>query len=116
MKRFFALLLMLVLPLQFSYAVASAYCGHEQGVSAKHAGHHQHQHLADAADSHGDKNIPGSQHPDCGQCHVACMAVPAAPMQSQVVADTDAHHSASVSFPPDFFPDSLDRPPLAARA
>lgn len=97
MKRFFAFLLMLVLPLQFSFAAASAYCGHEQGVAARHAGHHQHQHLKDAVELTGDQKspseIPSAQHADCGQCHAACATMPAAPAHSQPVAVSGAHYS-----------------------
>lgn len=44
MQRFLTLLLMLLLPLQTSWAMAANYCGHEVGpeheVSVQHLGHH----------------------------------------------------------------------------
>ncbi len=51
MKKFFLLLLLFVLPLQMSWAAASAYCLHEEGKAAQHLGHHSHQHQASADDA-----------------------------------------------------------------
>ena len=43
MKNLFAILLMLILPLQFSYATASAYCADERPSVPEHYGHHDHE-------------------------------------------------------------------------
>lgn len=74
MCRVFAIVLVCLLPLQFSWAVAAPYCGHEAvAAQARHLGHHEHQHLADApADGeHGAaaKQAAGAIDADCGQCH-----------------------------------------------
>lgn len=73
MKKFFLLLLLFVLPLQLSWAAASAYCQHEEGKAARHLGHHSHQHQVDAdaadADQGADKNAKGQPHSDCHVCH-----------------------------------------------
>lgn len=42
MRRWIAILLMIVLPLQLSWAVAANYCQDEQGQHAPHFGHHGH--------------------------------------------------------------------------
>jgi len=80
-RRFFAIVLLAMLPLQFSWAAVASYCEHEtQG--AGHFGHHEHehQHHADAgpnvepvadADAQGDK-APGAMDLDCGHCHGQC--------------------------------------------
>ncbi|OYO32606.1 cation efflux protein, CzcI family [Janthinobacterium sp. PC23-8] len=73
MKKFFLLLLLLVLPLQMSWAAASAYCLHEEGKAARHLGHHSHQHQADAdtdkSEPGKDLKAKGQPHSDCHVCH-----------------------------------------------
>ncbi len=74
MKKFFLLLLLLVLPLQMSWAAASAYCLHEEGKAARHLGHHSHQHQASAddeaqPDAGKDIKAKGQPHSDCHVCH-----------------------------------------------
>jgi len=75
MRRWLSILLLVFLPLQFSWAAVGVYCQHETGAAAKHFGHHDHQHKADA--SHGDKADPkaaGGIDNDCGVCHAGCAA------------------------------------------
>jgi len=53
--------MLLILPLQMSWAMAGAYCGHELGADAQHFGHHDHEHhdaLPDFSPAAGDN--------DCG--------------------------------------------------
>ncbi len=69
MTRRFILFLALLLPLQFAWANAAAYCGHETTpAEARHVGHHAHEHRAD-----GDPSTPGQSATDndCGTCHAA---------------------------------------------
>ena len=44
MRKLLAFLLISLLSLQASWAVAASYCRHEQGAAARHFGHHEHQH------------------------------------------------------------------------
>ena len=77
MRRWLSILFLLVLPLQFSWAAASAYCQHETGAAASHLGHHAHPHQADSA-STADGEGSGVA-PDCSFCHaLGCMTVPSA--------------------------------------
>ncbi|OBV37011.1 cation efflux protein, CzcI family [Janthinobacterium psychrotolerans] len=75
MKKFFLLLLLFVLPLQMSWAAASAYCLHEEGKAAQHLGHHSHQHKASADDepqpddAGKDLKAKAKPHGDCNVCH-----------------------------------------------
>ncbi|QRQ84659.1 cation efflux protein, CzcI family [Cupriavidus oxalaticus] len=76
MQRLLLILLALILPLQFAWAGAAAYCRHEVAAAAKqHLGHHEHQHKADAgqhaAKDSADADKLGMADPDCGVCHVA---------------------------------------------
>ncbi|MGY8525353.1 cation efflux protein, CzcI family [Paracidovorax citrulli] len=94
MRRFFLLVLMLILPFQFAWAGAAAYCQHETGP-VWHFGHHDHHHqqgsdqesgrelLSDAGSgTQQDKTmLPDT---DCGICHIA--SVPFAVAQQSSAA------------------------------
>jgi len=84
MRRWLAIVLLALLPLQFSWAAVSAYCAHEADVQSGHLGHHQHPQHAFAADTgdDGDAGTPfgktgnaGNGH-DCGHCHGGLVALP----------------------------------------
>jgi hypothetical protein len=48
-RRFLAIVLLALLPLQFSWAAVASYCEHEtQGQHAEHFGHHDHDHAHQA--------------------------------------------------------------------
>jgi hypothetical protein len=73
MKRLLVFLLLLALPLQYAWAVAGAYCTHEQSFATSHFGHHPHQHQ-----TQGDEDPTGSGlkiHTDCASCHVGTCAM-----------------------------------------
>ena len=75
MRKWLAILLLVFMPLQLSWAAAASYCQHETGTSAKHFGHHDHQHkIADGKDASSDpaKTIGGD--PDCASCHAGCLS------------------------------------------
>jgi len=81
MRRLLTILLLLVLPLQFSWAAAAAYCQHG-GASDRqaHMGHHEHRHVADSApdadpQAHAGMADAGQQQgvdDDCAFCHFGC--------------------------------------------
>lgn len=70
MRRLFAIFLLVLLPLQLSWASVAVYCQHETGGQAKHFGHHDHQHQA--GDSDADTQLSGGVDNDCGTCHAGC--------------------------------------------
>ena len=87
MHRIFAIVLLVLLPLQFSWAAVASYCGHETQAGAEHFGHHDHQHHGDAGDAGSgagldansdvnsdavDGKAPGAMDLDCGHCHGTC--------------------------------------------
>ena len=83
MRRWFAVLLLFLLPLQFSWAAVATYCGHESDAHAQHFGHHEHQH-ASSAGVHPDADGAGIEAPpgldsDCGHshCHGGGIGMPA---------------------------------------
>ena len=72
MRRLVLILMMVLLPLQYSWAAAASVCEHE--ADSAHFGHHEHKHaVSDAHASHGgeaksDGKSP-SPHLDCEVCH-----------------------------------------------
>lgn len=71
MKRIFLILMMVVLPLQISWAAVTNYCQHEEGKASQHFGHHDHKHNISSSGKQ-DKSDPGKIDADCGFCHLSC--------------------------------------------
>lgn len=80
MRRWLAIVLLALLPLQFSWAAVAAYCGHESGQQAQHMGHHDHQHTKQVSSDDGrsptDQGAPAGFDFDCGHCHGSCAGMP----------------------------------------
>ena len=110
MKQLVLTLLMLMLPLQFSWAGVSVYCQHETGAAAQHVGHHDHQHHQSPDTGDDDGGAPGKAHADCGYCHLAhsCAAVPAVSTPA-FICDGMAIDPQPVT-PRSYFPDGPERP------
>lgn len=80
MRRWLLIFLVVLLPMQLSWAAVASYCQHESSSSAttQHVGHHEHQHEADAAST--DQGGTDSKSTtatsavdvDCGTCHAGC--------------------------------------------
>lgn len=51
MRRWLSILLLVLMPFQFSWAAVATYCEHESGTRAKHFGHHEHKHQQPAGES-----------------------------------------------------------------
>jgi cytochrome c5 len=72
MRRWLVILMLLVLPVQFTWAAAAPFCAHEAaGSASKHPGHHQHVHQggSDASIAGDDGAGNGANHTDCASCH-----------------------------------------------
>lgn len=72
-KKLLIILMLMVLPLQFSWAAAAAYCQHEINPATTHYGHHEHKHPASVEKSN-DKEKSAQVHTDCGYCHAVSPA------------------------------------------
>lgn len=75
-KNIIFIVLLLIMPLQSSWAVAAAYCQPENEVKTSHFGHHDHQHEHQHAQAAGDADNAGDESanlnsPDCLDCHGA---------------------------------------------
>ena len=71
MKRFLLIFLLIMLPLQMSWAAVTGYCQHEEGKAAQHLGHHEHKHQA-SDESQESKFKLSMNDADCGYCHLSC--------------------------------------------
>ena len=72
MQRILLIVLFALVPLQYTWAAAGAYCQHEQSQDVGHFGHHNHLHHA--AESDGSDKLPLVDM-DCAMCHVVGVAV-----------------------------------------
>ncbi|APW44803.1 hypothetical protein RS694_10390 [Rhodoferax saidenbachensis] len=73
MRKWLAVFLLIVIPMQFALAATAAYCQHEAGVATKHLGHHGHKHQAQSAElAQSDKTKSNGFDLDCGNCHAGC--------------------------------------------
>ena len=121
MRRLVLLFLMLVLPLQWSWAAVASVCQHETGSAAQHLGHHAHEHTAVLDDTRADSTADTTADTDgvnvwfdadCCSYHGLSLAglisVPAAhPVcNGSVLLGYSAHSR------PDHVPDHPLRPPL----
>ncbi len=79
MRRCVLVLMLLVLPFQFSWAAAAAYCRHEGGVAVQHFGHHQHEHESQGK-TDGAKSLKNKASTivddDCSICHLSTVPSP----------------------------------------
>lgn len=74
MKKLFLIFLLMVLPLQYSWAAAAAYCQHEK-EPVTHFGHHSHQHEVEtSSEAPEDGRDLAQVHSDCGVCQFAGQA------------------------------------------
>ncbi len=89
-RKFFFLVLLLILPVQFAWAAATGYCRHETGEAAKHFGHHEHQHRTAQDGVSKDSEAPSSlgADSDCGVCQLS--AAQLVPSTKAVIAITSA--------------------------
>lgn len=73
MSRILVLFFVVLLPLQFAWSAAAAYCQHETNeVQATHFGHHVHVHKADAKKAADTKFVTDT---DCGACHATGLSL-----------------------------------------
>ena len=87
MSRILILFFAMLLPLQFAWAGAYAYCQHETNeVQAKHFGHHVHVHKGEVKKSSDSKLAADA---DCASCHASGAAA--------ITTKVDGHDFAATS-------------------
>lgn len=73
MRRLFIIFMLLIFPLQVSWAAASAYCAHEPSPTVSHPGHHQH--VDNDNDHAGHEHSQYGLDQDCGDCHFTSVGI-----------------------------------------
>ncbi|MCU0767916.1 MAG: hypothetical protein MUD07_00505 [Burkholderiaceae bacterium] len=101
MRRWLAVLLLVLLPLQFSWAAAANYCGHHSGAAADQFSPHDHvfHHHGDAVDTGvadlADGALTSESGVDSGHCHGYCVGmldVPTLPLPMSVGSTPPSLH------------------------
>ena len=83
MRRWLLVFLLVLLPLQLTWAAVSTYCQHESKSSIRHIGHHIHKHAGSLSGGDGvDSSEVGSLENDCGVCHANCSVAFHSPSQT----------------------------------
>ncbi|MFC7299500.1 cation efflux protein, CzcI family [Herminiimonas aquatilis] len=76
MKRLLIIFMLIVVPLQLSWAAAAVYCEHETNPKTVHFGHHEHKHIASADELKTDISKSASAvDGDCTSCHLGGVAL-----------------------------------------
>jgi hypothetical protein len=77
MRRWFLIFLVVLFPMQLSWAAAGRYCHLESGTTAQHAENHEHQHQDDVELTDGaSHDVTGTTDADSGHCHTGgCTAM-----------------------------------------
>lgn len=74
-RKLFAIFILLLVPMQVTWASIATYCQHESGLASNHVGHHDVASTSVATDEiETTAAEPAtSVHSDCGACHIACL-------------------------------------------
>jgi hypothetical protein len=92
MKRYLAIFLLVLLPLQLSWAAMLGHCQHETGMTAHHPVHHTHDHRsADQQDTGENTSQSAAMDHDCATCHLGCAAALVSDLRMTTVAVADDH-------------------------
>ncbi|MCZ8109895.1 hypothetical protein [Caldimonas caldifontis] len=120
MRRCLAILLLILLPTQMSWAAVADYCMHESGAGADHVGHHDHgdhRHGASASDkSKADGSASTAVDFDCGHCHGHCAGMLDFPAGLKAHAVGSAPPRLAEAPSAEHLPAQLERPQWACLA
>ena len=117
MRRFVLLFLMLILPLQWSWAAVASVCRHETGSAAQYLGHHDHEHAAVLNDTTADTTTDTDGvnvwfDADCCSYHGLSLAGQISVPAAHAVCNGSVLLGYSAHSKPDHVPDQPQRPPL----
>lgn len=116
MRRWCGILLLLLLPFQFSWAAVAGYCQHERDVTPQHIGHHEHAHEAPAtldvaADTQGDERSSATGvDADCAYCHLSAAKVFWSTHQAQLAAPAETHSGVIATAVESLLLETIERP------
>jgi hypothetical protein len=122
MRRWLSILLLVLLPLQLSWAAAAPYCQHEKSpVALQHFGHHEHEHedaggaaagdsvAVDASQDGGDTKLLTVDH-DCAYCQMGSAQAVSATIPAVAVPIGRAFAAAPAVTKQSFICARLERP------
>ncbi|TAH44638.1 MAG: hypothetical protein EYC67_12910 [Betaproteobacteria bacterium] len=112
MRRWLAILLLCLLPLQVSWAAVADYCAHEHDRQAQHFGHHDDEHTAwsgpsDSPDTGGKVKLAHDHNHNHLSGFVGLLAEPTG---NQRLASTSIHPDHGTRTYPAVPPDQPERP------
>jgi hypothetical protein len=115
MRRWFFIVMLILLPVQLSWAAASAYCQHTAPHTTPHPGHHVHEH---AQSPSGDSNTAdtGTLENDCGVCNAGCSLALHTATPNATLGHGHLRASAPTPVPLRHYQDLPDRPQWATLA
>jgi hypothetical protein len=114
MPRLILIFLLIIFPLQASWAAASVYCAHEARPAAMHPGHHQHG-AGFEADKHADASASGIDF-DCGDCHFSNVAIVSSAAESASAIMSHVRNGVGAAFLPAHRRTRPERPKWRAAA
>ena len=80
--------LLVLMPLQISWAALASYCQHESEAAATHFARHEHQHMdVESIDASPDPAKCEGGDSDCAACHASCAIVLADSVTIPLAAD-----------------------------
>ena len=120
MRRLIAFLLISLIGFQTSWAAVTSYCQHEQGMGARHFGHHEHQHhhksftkaVEQDDQQTNQQNLSSAGGDlDCSFCHAACIVALLPDSNSAMTIQSTLDVSYSLSLHPPSAPNDLPERP-----
>lgn len=110
MRRFVIIFMLLLLPVQITWAGISVYCKHESGAAAQHFGHHEHDHQANQPEPAKDPSTLTVDN-DCVACHMASAGILPVAFSSMSSEPLQAERlGRHISLLPCLLPDRPERP------
>lgn len=123
MRRFVALLVLVLLPLQLAFAAVAEYCEIGGADGGQHFGHHVHKLDKSKSKAKGGDESKGgigsnksAGEPDCGFCILGCAHAQASSLEIQMIPLTARHDVADGALQSGFLPPIFDRPPILSLA
>jgi hypothetical protein len=100
MRGWLIIFLLVMTPLQFSWAAIGVYCQHEKGIATQHLGHHGHQHQLLSNDQLTAEQLKsGSFDADCGTCHIGCSLAIASTAETPCLATKRVNEARTQQMP-----------------
>lgn len=118
MRKLFVIFLLVLIPMQLTWAAVAVYCQHDADLTTQHFGHHDHKH-ADAStdDTDIDKSkLSKGPHGDCGVCQAHSSLAVASDLSFPIYNGMTPLQAHNTDFPPSSLLSRPERPKWARLA